>query len=926
MKKLLVGGCAVCLAGVAMAATPFAPTTGEEIHQAVADAKAAWQSTGELQEIVLAKGTYKTSTEIVLDFPVVFRGATGNPADVTVTKADGAVVKHRKFTVDHPDARLESITVSGAYLTYPTGSTTMYNRIGAGVRVSKSTVDGSSTDASSNYGSGGTVSNCVFTANTVPYKNCSAIVYVNGPADKTLVTCCVVTNNSTCRQTDSTTGDGALGGIVHVDSGRFTSSIVADNKSYNNATTTKQDVTSIVEARGGSVENCLVVGNSVYTSYDPAVVRILKTGKVYNTVIADNSVTTNSWSRADWPETSRYWDGVASGFVNCIVKGEGVTLPNATCICTNELGYFDFAAHDYRLTRRSVQRASAEMEGVLTTGADLLGMPRVNASGLLDIGPIAYDPSIVKIAGVCEGDGCFTDEKMAFRVTVDEGFGDDPTYYWTMTPKGGGAGVTYSTKSLVFEASLPYGDYEVTLSVSNVTAGTGMSIVLDQEVKSHQRTFYAKPGNPGAAAPYATEATAAADLQTAINAATRDGAEIVALKGVYEIASNVMIRARQVVLRGATGNPEDVIVRNITTTKMYSGHSDDYNEMYSPYGDGRCLVLDAGPAARVESMTFEDGRGLYAIHFGCGLYLASWAKRDNWPDPGRGGVVSNCIVRNCNMGSNKYGLAPGIFARGPYLITHTVVSNCVSGAGNSDGVRLCGIGLDLGGGACAEHCLIADNRLRYYNSHNNPWPEYGRGGVGGVQVRDNSVLRFSTVVGNRGAMVGGVNVNGSGARVENCIILDNRVGDSDASGESLNCPVTTSRFNCWAMMTLDCNSDAVSGATAWASGKLAELTADEIAYVTAHPEAVDAGFVNVLTDYAAAGTTGILSSKEETFKNATKRDFRIRSSSAAVDRVPPSAADAMPAVDLLGNPRLDGGGYDLGCYEAKVRGLLLIFR
>ena len=926
MKKLLVAGVLTCLCGAVFAATPFMPTTGDEIIKAVADAKAAWTQTQEPQEIVLAAGTYKTSTEIVLDFPVVFRGATGNPADVTVTKADGAVVKHRKFTVDHPDARLESITVSGAYLTYPTGSTTMYNRIGAGVRVSKSTADGSSTDASSNYGSGGVVSNCVFTANEIPYKNCSAIVYVNGPADKALVTCCVVTNNSTCRQTDSTKGDGALGGIVHVDSGRFTSSLVADNKSYNNTSATKQDQTSIVEARGGSVENCLVVGNSVYASYDPTVVRILKTGKIYNTVIADNSVTTSSWSRADWPESSQYWDGVASGFVNCIVKGEGVTLPNATCVCTNELGYFDFAAQDYRLTRRSVQRAAAEMAGVLTTGADLLGKPRVNDSGLLDIGPIAYDPSIMKVAGVCEGGGCFEDEKMAFRVTVDEGFGDDPTYFWTLTPKGGGANVTYATKDLVFETPLAFGEYAVTLSVSNLTAETGITVALDREIAVHQRTFYAKPGNPGAAAPYATEETAAGDLQTAINAVTRDGAEVVALPGVYEIASNVLVRAHQIVLRGATGKPEDVIVRNITTTKMYSGHSDDYNERYSPYGDGRCLALDAGPAARVESMTFEDGRGLYAIHFGCGLYLASWTKRDNWPNPGRGGVVSNCVIRNCSMGSNKYGLAPGIFARGPYLITHTVVSNCVSGAGNSDGVRLCGIGLDLGGGARAEHCLIADNHQRYYNSHTNPWPEYGRGGVGGVQVRDNSVLRFSTVVGNRGAMVGGVNVNGSEARVENCIILGNRVGDSDEKAESLNCPVTTNRFNCWAMMTLDCNSDAVSGATAWASGRLAELTADEISSVTAHPEAVDAAFRNTITDYAAAGTTGILSSNEETFRNAAKSDYRLRSRSAAVDRVPPSAAGDMPAVDLKGDPRLDGPAYDLGCYEAKVRGALLIVR
>ena len=923
MKKLLVGGCAVYLAGVVMAATPFTPTTGEEIHQAVAAAKAAWQETSEPQEIVLAKGTYKTSTEIVLNFPVVFRGATGNPADVTVTKTDGAVVTHRKFTVDHPDARLESITVSGAYLTY---SGSNYSRLGAGVRVSKSTVDGTNASESTNKGSGGTVSNCVFTANTVPYKNCSAIVYVNGPADKTLVTCCVVTNNTVNRQTDSNKGDNALGGIVHVDSGRFTSSLVANNKSSNAVSGTKQDETSIIEARGGSVENCLVVGNSVYDAYDPTVVRVLKTGKVYNTVIAGNSVKTSSWSRADWPATSRYWAGVESGFVNCVLKGTDVTPPNGTCFVTNDLGYLDEAAHDYRLSRFSMQRAAGEMEGVLTSGADLLGKPRVNDSGLLDIGPIAYDPSLVMVRGVCEGSGSFDDEKAVFRVQVDEGFGDTPAYYWTFRPKGSSEGVTRATTSRTLEITLPQGLYETTLTVSNLTAGTGASFVLEQDVRIHQRTFYAKPGNPTATAPYATEETAAADLQTAINAATRDGAEIVALKGVYEIASNVMIRARQVVLRGATGNPEDVIVRNVTTEKWYKGHTDEWNENFS-FGEGRCLVLDAGPAARVESMTFEDGRGLYAVHIGCGLYLASWKKRDTWPNEGKGGVVSNCVVRNCNAGSNKYGVTPGIFARGPYFITHTVVSNCISSAGNADGGRLCAVGLDLGGGAKAENCLIADNKTRTYTPAGQKWPAYGRGTVGGVMVRDDSVLRFSTVVNNTGAMVGGVNANGPAARVENCIVLGNRVtADNDKPGESLACPVTTNRFNCWAMMTLSCDSDVIIGTTEWASGTLAQLAADEIAYVTANPEAVDAAFRNTITDYAAAGTTGVLSSKAETFKNATKRDFRLRSRSAAVDRIPPSAAGVMPAVDLKGDPRLDGPAYDLGCYEAKVRGLLLIFR
>ena len=921
MKKLLVGGAVLGFAGAAVAATPFMPTTGDGIIQAVADAKAAWQETSEPQEIVLAKGRYETPTEIVLDFPVVFRGATGNPADVVIATPQGAVAA-RKFTVDCADALLASLTVTGGKLNYDAAIGLW--RYGSGVRVAKALATAGANRPEP--GSGGVVSNCVFTGNSIGYKHCTAVVYVNGPADKALVTSCVVTNNTVTRQYDSSPSPSAMGSIVHVDSGRFANTLIKGNKATNSGGEgSASDETSILGMRGGSVENCLLVNNTVGQSHDPTLIRCTG-GCVYNTVAADNVVTTNQYTRKDWDPRERFWAGLESGFTNCVFKDADVGLPNETCAALSDLGCFDFEAGDYRLSRLSPLRGTGATDGVPLTGADLLGRPRIDDQGRLDIGPIAYDPSIVKVAGVCEGDGCFEDETAVFRVTDDEGFGDDPTYFWTLTPKGGGANVTYATKDLVFETPLAFGEYAVTLSVSNLTAETGITVALDREIAVHQRTFYAKPGNPGAAAPYATEETAAGDLQTAINAVTRDGAEVVALPGVYEITTNVMVRAHQIVLRGATGNPEDVIVRNTTTKAMNTTGKDPWNELNSPYGDGRCLVLDAGPAARVESMTFENGQGLYSVHVGCGLYLADWMNRGLWPKAGRGGVVSNCVVRNCNGWSTKYGVAPGIFANGPYLVTHTVVSNCTSGAGNVNGGRFCGIGLDLGGGARAEHCLIVNNWLSYYRPAGQAYPQYGRATVGGVMVRDNSVLRFSTVVNNRGAMVGGVNVNGSDARVENCIILGNRVGNSDATAESLNCPVTTNRFNCWAMMTYAVDTDLIRGDTDFAAGNLAELTADEIAYVTAHPEAVDAAFRNTITDYAAAGATGILSSNEETFRNAAKRDYRLRSRSAAVDRVQPSAAGDMPAVDLKGDPRLDGLAYDLGCYEAKVRGMLLIVR
>lgn len=450
-----------------------------------------------------------------------------------------------------------------------------------------------------------------------------------------------------------------------------------------------------------------------------------------------------------------------------------------------------------------------------------------------------------------------------------------------------------------------------------MAAGVGASLALGNPLKVYQRRFYAKSGNPTAAAPYATEETAAADLQTAIDAVTQDGAEVIALRGVYEITSNILVKARQITLRGETGNPEDVIVRNTTTAKWLPSEWDERKSK----GEGRCLVLDAGPASRVESMTFENGKGLYAVDIGCGLYLGDWNNRGVWPAAGKGGVVSNCVVRNCSSGSNKYGITPGIFANGPYLITHTVVTNCTSGSGNSDGGRFCGVGLDIGGGARAEHCLIAGNRDSFYKEIKSEWPAYGRGIVGGVMVRDNSSIRFSTVAGNRGTMIGGVNVNGSQARVENCIILNNTI-----EGDILACAVTTNRFACWGIMTWDTTKDLISGTTKLGEGNIAKLAADEIASVAEHPEKVDAAFVNCITDLEVAGLTGLLSSGEEVFRNAANRDYRLRGGSPALDRILPEDAGTMPEKDLLGNPRLHGARYDLGCYECISTGLMMLFR
>ena len=53
--------------------------------------------------------------------------------------------------------------------------------------------------------------------------------------------------------------------------------------------------------------------------------------------------------------------------------------------------------------------------------------------------------------------------------------------------------------------------------------------------------------------------------------------------------------------------------------------------------------------------------------------------------------------------------------------------------------------------------------------------------------------------------------------------------------------------------------------------------------------------------------------------------YRLPGGSPAIDVVPVAEAGRMAAGDLLGNPRLSGAAYDLGAYEKRYRGLLMIF-
>ena len=198
----------------------------------------------------------------------------------------------------------------------------------------------------------------------------------------------------------------------------------------------------------------------------------------------------------------------------------------------------------------------------------------------------------------------------------------------------------------------------------------------------------------------------------------------------YPIASQVEIR-KAVVVRGATGNPEDVVL------KMS--------------GSDHRIVFMGNPRASLSAVTIHGGyinnNGTPYSKNGSGVCIGP-----------TGGTLSNCVVRSCNIytwgceGAGIYVFAGADDA----LVTHCVVTNCTR-ATSSSGDR--GVALVMYGGH-VRNCLFAYNKVTASNSSQTH--AMGTVFVGG------GTLENCTVVKNDSYNCSGVYA--TGGEVRNCAI------------------------------------------------------------------------------------------------------------------------------------------------------------
>ena len=295
--------------------------------------------------IYLAAGVHTVTGTVTVAGAISVTGAGMSGCVVSNVSADAVA---RVFTLNHPDALLEDVTITRGRI----GNNNDYNRnlYGCGVWIAAN---------------GGTARRCRATRNyTNTHYNRGGGFGMTGNG---LIENCIADHNSTMYGTTD-----SYGGGIAAENGKVVNCLVYANNSVRGA--------GIAALGPAEFYNCTVVTNTAIGSYDGTVggVYSSSTGaKFYNMIFADNvALTTKSYTGKPC------WYGVTAGQVTACAFPVGIAVPSSAEGACYSLDprFSNKAAEDWRLSATS----PAINKGVWNeawglTGTDLLGNPRLKA-------------------------------------------------------------------------------------------------------------------------------------------------------------------------------------------------------------------------------------------------------------------------------------------------------------------------------------------------------------------------------------------------------------------------------------------------------------------------------------------------------------------------------------------------------------------
>jgi len=308
--------------------------------------------------------------------------------------------------------------------------------------------------------------------------------------------------------------------------------------------------------------------------------------------------------------------------------------------------------------------------------------------------------------------------------------------------------------------------------------------VLSMTVAASAATRYVNLNNPAPVAPYTSWATAATDIQAAVDAAVA-GDEIVVTNGTYASGGRAVYGA----MTNRVAIDKAVTVRSVNGPLVTIIEGRAAPGSSNGYGNGAFRCVYVGTNAVLSGFTLTNGhtltcRDMYKEQSGGG----AWCEVS--------GVITNCTVRRSS--ANWYG-------GGAYSGT---LNNCML-SGNS--------AIFYGGGAyygTLNNCTLSSNSANYYGGGaysatldhctlNGNSASYGGGASGGTL--NNCTLNNCTLSGNSANHYGGGAAYGT---LNNCRLRGNFA--SDSGGGTYGCALT----NCFLSGNLSSDSGGgVSGCT-----------------------------------------------------------------------------------------------------------------
>jgi PKD repeat protein len=637
-------------------------TTGDDANPGDADypkasIQAAVDALGSEGGIVtVAAGTYAdlweydisradSNSVVVVTTPVRIVGATGNPADVVVTRT--AEQQKRIFYLGNPLASISYLTVSNGFNNLST------LRHGGNIFINSD---------------GGTVSDCIVAngrANS-DYSAHGGNIYMSAG---TVARCIIEKGTSADNEW------GGKGSAVHMTGGVLENCLIRNQISGR---------TAVWTSGSSIVANCTLVGNRAAAKESNAGINADNNAKVVNCVIIGNTAGCGSIAK------NNVWRGNAANFVNCLADAE----INSSCIYQSGVSGFAVPAEgDFRLTPTSAALdagADYETSGATST-TDLDRNLRVAGNGV-DIGcyELQLDEMIVAFdADTVTGINPMT---VVFTASVAGVPPGQIIYSWDFDNDG--------TVDLVTDEASCSHTYlnPSTNSVKlTVSAGTGSASLIQMNyINVSPNTMYVRAGNENAEYPYTSWDIAAATVEAAVDIAAT-GTRIIVSNGVYEISKNIEM-SQGVHVEGVTGNPNDIV---------FNLNSKNYR-MNDPAAVLSSVKLTGGSATQggavwigllggtLTNCIVENSRSTGYDGRAGGVYAS-----------GDFALVSHCIVSNCTTSSEgeyESYKAAGVQMDGGRIESSLVVG-CYSTTQQSNFRKSVG-GILVASGASAVNCTV----------------------------------------------------------------------------------------------------------------------------------------------------------------------------------------------------------------------------